>query len=106
MELTSEQVEITALRALVTDLRGERERLHQQLERARKAIDPLDASVLRSILNNWRCVGDLTLIAPLGLANQMLAALDALAIVHGTEEESRCVDEMLEKVFGAEPRRP
>lgn len=88
----------------VETLRLENERLRQQLDRASKAIHKLDASVLRTIVNNWRGNETVTVIAPAGLADQILRALDALAIVHGTEEECRQTDEMLEKVFDAGPR--
>lgn len=106
MELLKVETQLMTASGKLTDLEMENAKLCQQLERAQKAIDPLDVSVLRGILNNWRGGDSLVLASPRGLANQLLVALDAIAIVHGTEEESRRVDAMLEKVFDAEPRRP
>ncbi len=105
-EISDDQCTILTLGGQVTDLEMHCAKLQQKLERAAKAVDPLDASVLRSILNNWRGSDSLVLASPDGLANQLLCVLDALAIVQGTEEECRRVDAMLERVFGVGSRRP
>lgn len=63
-----------------------------------------DASILRAMLQNWRGVDDVTLCAPRSVAEQLLRALDALAIIHGNEEEMKAMDEALGRLMGGGPR--
>lgn len=75
-----------------------------RLARAARCIDPLDAGTLRAVLHNWRSVEELRMLMPGRIADQLLCALDAVAIAQDLEERAKTADEVLPKAFGAPPR--
>lgn len=77
----------------------------ERLKRAAACISKLDAGVLRAVMHNWRSVDEVTVLNPGLIAEQLLCALDALAIVQEFEHEAQGADEGLAKAFGAPLRR-
>lgn len=69
-----------------------------RLARAREKMSREDAFLLRATAHGWLNVEELTVIGPAPLARQILAALDAVSVVHGTEAETAATDKALERV--------
>jgi hypothetical protein len=70
----------------------------ERLERARKKFSQTDADILRTTAHGWMGVEDLTLINPGGVACQILAALDALAIVYDDEVKAAEIDRVMREL--------
>lgn len=70
----------------------------ERIKRAGARFNQQEASLLRAMAHGWLEVDELTIITPRNVAQQVLAALDALAIVHGTEQESAKQDEVLRRI--------
>lgn len=71
---------------------------NERIKRAGAKFDQHEASLLRAMAHGWLAVDEVTIINSGAVAQQVLAALDALAIVHGTEQESAKQDEVLRRV--------
>lgn len=70
----------------------------ERCERAFEKFGPLEASQLRCTAHGWLHADELILPFPAATARHILDALDALAIVHGTEVESDALDKLLDKM--------
>lgn len=69
-----------------------------RLARAREKISKEDAFLLRATAHGWLKVDELTVIGPAPIARQILAALDAVSVLHGTEVETAATDAALQRV--------
>lgn len=86
----SPAADVAAWRAgLVTPAEPE---LAELVGRARERCSRPDLLAVRHTVSSWLHHDELTLIGPAGLARMILAALDALAIVHGAEAEGDAVE--------------
>lgn len=70
----------------------------ERLDRAQKKFSPEDAFLLRTTVHGWAAVDEVTIFGPAGLVHQILAALDALAIVHDSEKGAAEQDAMLRQL--------
>lgn len=75
-----------------------KEDAESRLARARAKISREDAYLLRATVHGWVGIDDLTIIGPTLIARQVLAALDAVSVLHGTEAETAATDEALSKL--------
>lgn len=69
--------------------------------RSNEKLDKLTALTLRAAIYNWLACSDVVVAAPSRIAEQILCALDALAIVHGYEDTARDTDAAMAKLTGA-----
>lgn len=69
-----------------------------RLARAREKMSREDAFLLRATAHGWLKVDELTVIGPAPLARQILAALDAVSVLHGTEAETAATDAALRRI--------
>lgn len=79
--------------------------LLSRIERSNAVLDRTEAVTLRSIVHSWRGMDELHLLNPGDMAERILSALDALAIINGYEKDTAAADKLFAGAFHAEPRK-